>query len=487
MNLADERLKELDNPSLTKEEAVALRCRLVSKLIHEGQYETAREALGGLWRGIGERPDVEGLYTPLAADVLLQSGVLTGWLGRAGRISGAQEKAKDLISEALRMFSDPAKASEAQYELGMCYFRLGAFDEARVVLDEALEGLTDDVLRARILIRHTLIEVWTGRYRDAWDILERAKEFFEQCSDAIKGRWHGQRGLVLRKLATAERRTDYADRAIIEFTAAIHYYEQAGHERYCANNFNNLAMLLYQFGRYQEAHDNLDRAQLIFTKLKDPGNLAQVDETRARVLVAERKYTEAGRIIASVIHAFERGGDSALLADAMTLQGVIRARTGNHAKSLTTLKQAIHVAEAAGATSIAALATLTLIEEHGARRMPEIELLKAYQRTDDLLRDTQDQGDIMRLRACAGIIIGRIAGFHLHDRNFSLIGTIHDIEARYIEKALEESQGSITQAARLLGIARQSLDNLLKNRHRRLLSKRTPAQPRKRSIIKPGS
>src|SRR5438270_4837471 len=324
MNLADNRLKELDNPSLTRNERVLLRCRLASEFIHKGQYETAREALGELWQGIGRRPEVEKLKPATAAEVLLQCGALSGWLGRIQHVSGAQEKAEDLISEALRMFESQrqsSKVAEAQYELGMCYFRLGAYDEARVVLDEALKGLgkEDADLKAKILIRHSLIEVWTGRYHDAWSILERAGKFFESCGDAIKGRWHGQKGLVLRRLATAERRPDYFDRAIIEYTAVIYHLERAGHERYCGNNLNNLAFLFYKLGRYEEAHENLDRAQEIFERHKDTGNLAQVNETRARVLVAEQRYGEAERIISGVIQDFEKGGEYAMLADALAL------------------------------------------------------------------------------------------------------------------------------------------------------------------------
>lgn len=50
MTLADERLKELDNPSLTTDERALLRCRVAADLIHAGQYEAARESLGELWR-----------------------------------------------------------------------------------------------------------------------------------------------------------------------------------------------------------------------------------------------------------------------------------------------------------------------------------------------------------------------------------------------------------------------------------------------------
>src|SRR5438045_2855273 len=152
------------------------------------------------------------------------------------------------------------------------------------MMSEGLKPLTDaDVeLKAKILIRRTLVEISEKKYYEALNILKEAAPVFESAGDALKGRWHGQKGLVLRKLAIAERRADYADRAIVEFTAAIYHYEQAKHERYCARNLNNLAMLLYQIGRYAETHENLDRAQEIFERYEDTGNVAQVNETRAR-------------------------------------------------------------------------------------------------------------------------------------------------------------------------------------------------------------
>jgi tetratricopeptide (TPR) repeat protein len=209
-----------------------------------------------------------------------------------------------------------SKESEVGYELGMCYWRLGAYDESRLVMREALKPLTDaDLdLKAKILIRRTVVEVWENRCYEALSILKEAEPVFTSAGDALKGRWHGQMVLVLIRLALVEGSTEYADGAIIEFEAAIYHYEQAGHVRYCATNLNNLAMTLYKLGRYREAHESLDRAQLIFTKLKDAGSLAQVDETRARVFVVEKKYREADRIIGGVIKTFDKGGASALLA-----------------------------------------------------------------------------------------------------------------------------------------------------------------------------
>jgi tetratricopeptide (TPR) repeat protein len=99
------------------------------------------------------------------------------------------------------------------------------------------------------------------------------------------------------------------DRAIIEYTAAIYHYEQAQHERYGAANENNLIFLLYKLGRYEQAHEHLDRARRVMVRFKDAGLLAQVDETRARVFVAEQKYREANGVLDGVIQTLEKGGE----------------------------------------------------------------------------------------------------------------------------------------------------------------------------------
>lgn len=462
------------------------RCSNVADLIYAGQYEAARDELGELWMGVGQRPKTN--YAPLTnAEILLQYGTLSGWLGSAQQVD-VQEKAKDFIFEALRIFQSfhlRTKVSEAQYELGMCYWRLGAYDEARVVLSEAAQGLGETELKAKILIRRTLVEVWVGRYHEAQEILKEAQKLFERCSDATKGRWHGQMALVLRKQATAEGRIDYADRAIIEFTAAIYHCEQAGHKRYCATSLNNLAMLLYQLGRYDEAHEHLDRAHRFLERMKDVGLLAQVKETRARVLIAEERYEEARHVIPEAVRTFERSGAQALLANALTLQAIIEARLKDHDRSLGTFRRAIEVAENAGAISNAGRAAMSMIEEHGVARLSEVEIYQAYRNADKWLATTQDAEDIARLRACARLVMRKLYGPDL-DEYFTLPETVLKYEARFIEQALREEGGSVTQAARRLGLSHQTLGAIIKTRHQNLRGKRSPEIKRRKSIITKG-
>ncbi|MGH9941114.1 MAG: response regulator [Pyrinomonadaceae bacterium] len=486
MNLTDKRRQQLDAAELDADGQALALCGLAAERAFNGQFEEACEALGEFWRGVGQRPPLKGLAERTRAELLMQCGVLTCRLGSARNIAGALEAAKDLLSEAVRLFATieaPPKVAEAQYELGLCYWRLGALDEARVVLAESLGLLPDaDELKARILIRQTLVEISARRYREAWDLLIRAESIFAAGGDTLKGRWHGQRGLVLRRMAVAEDRSDLSDRAIIEFTAAIFHFEQAGHERLCGNNLNNLAMLLYRLGRYEDAHGHLDRARQIFARLKDSGSVAQVDETRARVLVAERRYAEARGVISVAVTALAEGGELALLADAMIVEGVVQARLNEHELSAATLQRAVEVAEGASAPESAGLAALALLEEHGAERLSPVELAEWFHRADELLARTQDAEDIARLRKCARLVTGKLAGV-APGTNFSLPQAVLAYEARFIEQALREENGSVSRAARRLGIKHQSLAHLLKARHQNLIEARTPAVPRRRSII----
>jgi tetratricopeptide (TPR) repeat protein len=461
---------------------------MAADLTQRGQYEAARDVLGELWRGVGVRPNVEGLDETTAAEALLQAGALSGWMGASEQVAGAQGAAKDLISESTRLFEqigETDKAEVARSDLALCYWREGAYDEARVLLTNALGVLTEEVGRAKVLLRLTTVEFSAGRYTDAFTLLrENAHIFDEQVSHALRGSFHNHLALVLKQLGTVEGRPDYLDRAIIEFTAAIHHHEQAHHERYRATNENNLANLLRKLGHYQQAHQHLDRARETLVRLKDVGLLAQVDETRARVFIAEQRYREANRVIGEAIQTLERGGESALLADALTVQGVVWARLEVHESSINILRRAVEVAEGSGAVCNAARAALTLIEEHGAERLSQMDAYRLYRRADELLKETQDAEDLTRLRACARIVMRRLTGARLHDEGFTLHGAVHDFEAKFIEQALREAEGSVTKAARLLGIGYQSLTNLLNTRHRRLRKLRTPPQKRKRSIFR---
>ncbi|MFS8084330.1 MAG: tetratricopeptide repeat protein, partial [Acidobacteriota bacterium] len=285
------------------------KCRAAKKLASAGDYEAAREALAGLWGGIGERPQIEDLPPKDQAEVLLRAGALNGWLGSSGQVPGAQAFAKDLISESIRAFEaldDQEKIAEAQSDLALCYWREGAMDEARVWFRESLSRATEPANVLRILARSTTVEYSSNRFGDALALLDQAAPLLDQVQDdAALGCYHMQRASVLRRLGGGEN----LDRALIENTAASVYLEKANHQRYFARVENNIGNIFRQLGRYEEALDHLERARHTFIELGDIGTAAQVNETRARVFLAQGRYPDAEKIAFSAASVLETGGE----------------------------------------------------------------------------------------------------------------------------------------------------------------------------------
>ena len=56
-------------PRVSTDEDALLRCGLSKSYLDAGDYERAREAMGALWRRVGDRPSVEGLSARAAVSI----------------------------------------------------------------------------------------------------------------------------------------------------------------------------------------------------------------------------------------------------------------------------------------------------------------------------------------------------------------------------------------------------------------------------------
>lgn len=484
------------NSDLPLAERAELSCRLAKQFERTGEYEAACEALGEFWPKRDEPPKLDGLDELTTAEVLLRVAALAGCLGSADQTEGSQEAAKNLITHSIEIFEklgQPARAAEARGDLALCYWREGSYDEARVQLRSALHLLPEgnDELRAILLIRAGIIEERTQRLHEALRFYNEAAPLIERSEDhSLKGAFHNEFGLVFRRLATPENREDYLDRALIEYAAASFHFEQAENHRYLARVENNLGNLYFTIGQYKDAHRHLDRARHLFLELKDIGTAAQVDETRARTLLAEGHVTEAERMVRSAVKTLERGGEQAVLAEALTTYGVVLARLGNYPRSRVLLERAIEVAETTGDLEGAGRAKLSIIEELG-KKMPAKELVSVYRSAIDLLKGSQDPSTGKRLISCAERLLEVFGpsedegGEPLEHtwESFSFTQYVREAERLVIQRALVDAGGSVTKAARLLGMSHQSLIYLINSRHNELLKTRSTVRKRRRHIF----
>ncbi|HEX8353329.1 MAG TPA: hypothetical protein VF611_10540 [Pyrinomonadaceae bacterium] len=485
---------------ISPEEDALLRCGRSKSYLEAGDYERAREAMGMLWRRAGERPAVEGLGERAAAEVLLQAGRLTSAIGGARRVERAQEAAKNLFTEGALLFErlgDTKKAAESRAELGLCYWREGAVEESRVVLRSALDALdgADGEQRGATLVRLAVVEFSARRYDAVLELMEEAAPLVESSeSDYLKGCFHNHRAVTFRTLADARDDAPMRDRALVEYAAASYHFEQAGHTRYHAFTENNLAVLFNNIGRQEEAHRHLARARALFAALKDAPSVAQCDDTLARVLTAEGRLEEAERAAAAAVRGLEDGDRQALLAEALTTLGVAQARAGRREEARRSLTRAAATAEAAGDRAGAGAARLALAEELGAH-MTSGELCETFARAHDLLGGARDAATLARLTACARRAVGSLSGSgkefaepglppgapERRWEGFSLKAEVLRYESELIGRALQDADGVVSRAARLLGFRHhQTFVALLNNRHKEMLHARSPIVPRRR-------
>ncbi len=467
----------------TRDLLVLRQCEAAQQLESAGDYEAARMALSGTWTVIGERPVLDNLSKSTQAELLLRVGAVAARLGSTKQISGAQEFAKDLIAESQRLFlelGNQDKVSEALRDLALCYWREGAFDEGRVLFRDALATAVSSRNRLRTLIDSTTVDISSGLYRDALHTLSQATALLGEAEDSHRGSYHLQRAMIHKKMGLL-------DDALIEYSAASLYLDRAGQVRYLGIVENNIGFILLELNKHDQALTHLDNAHRIFAGLRDIGHASQVNETRARVFIAQSRYQEAERAASAAATELEKGGQHSLLAEALVTRGVAQARLDKVPQARSAFKHAIEVTDIAGDLNSSGRAHLVMIEELYKSLSPS-EIVHLFREANERLSNDLDAMTVGALRRCINIVIN-VFGKDETDVQDSLRGrslqeATLQFEAQLIERALDQSNGSITHAARLLGLTHQGLAWSLNHRHQELLSARTPPRPRRKSIIR---
>jgi len=500
MDLQVSALNFVINP-LIADDVIPL-CVFAKNLEEAGEFERAADTLNGFWKGLLHRPETKGLDKEEKAELLLRTGTLTGWLGSAKQVSGAQEAAKDLISESATIFERldmTEKVAEARVDLAICYWREGGLDEARVTLRLVLESLGESgsEQRLRALLNSALVEWTATRDQEALRICSDAAPLFDVSSNvALKGKFHNTYAAVLRSLGTSKSREDYIDSALVEYTAASYHLEQAGHTRFQGRVENNVGFLFATIGRFHEAHEHLVRARGLLVSVGDHGGAGGAEDTRAQAFLLEGRYKEAERFACRAVQALKHGGEQTVLAEALTTHGKALARLNQTHVAKTTLDQAVEIAQTAGNPDRGGIAALTAIEELSDHLSADT-LHNYYHTADTLLSNSQNLSIKTRLGECARRVLSialaeanavtpspSAAAAVTMEPGFSLDTEVLRYEGDLIRRALKESGGSITRAARLLGVTHQGLAFILNGRHSDLLSIRTPVKRRRRSIIR---
>jgi tetratricopeptide (TPR) repeat protein len=249
---------------------------------------------------------------------------------------------------------------------------------------------------------------------------------------------------------------------------------------------NNIANVLRQLSRFKEAHEYLDQARRLTVSVRDRVRTAQVDQTRAHVMIAQGQYKEAAKVARLAGRSFEKAGRQRLFIDALISLGIALSRLRRIEEAQFTFQRAIEVAQQVDVPKQAGLAALAMIEE--LDDLPIQTLAVAYERANEWLADSQSPDLLRRINTAASKLLAKLqieliteeAADAIKNKPLDFDEELLRYENSLIKRALAQVNGSLTRAASLLGMSYQKLAYILETRHKDLLKERTPIHRRAR-------
>lgn len=480
---------KLDTAHLSANEEATIRCQIALELRDRGEYDAARDVVAPLWSGIGTRPKTAGLHYTVVPEVLLCAGILTGWLGSRNEIKEADEHARDLITESITLYEAAGDSKKVQKHARNSGIAIG--EQVLMMRRESGSQLRwndsppEGNTRANALLGLSVVEWSASRYENSLKILTNNASLFRKITNhTLKGYYHNQSAMALRALATHRSANDYYQRAIKHYEEADYHFTLARNRVYRAHVKNNVGYLLFKLSQFRKAHESLDHARRLLVTVKDKVRVAQVDDTRAQVFLAQHKYAEAELAARNAVASFRKAGRQCFLSEALVTQGDSIARLTKTIRAQAMLQEATEVAHRVGALNQAGIAALTLIEE--IDHLPLELLLTAYDNASEWLAEVQSAGLLSRLNQVARKVITRLRNEKgletgaILSRHLQFDDELLNFERRLISSVLAEVNGKVTKAANLLGISHQRLAHRIDKQHPELLKERSPVRRRPR-------
>jgi tetratricopeptide (TPR) repeat protein len=244
------------------------------------------------------------------------------------------ERAKDLLSKALRSLPGGEISEKAHVWLACCYWATGEAGEASAILD-SINPSTDSV-RFLVGLNSSIFE--TGKPKRSLRFLSGVEALIDSVPAIWKGKFFNQRGWLMRRLKNL-------DAAIRDYETARFWFEQTAAPEYMvATASNNLAGVMIDAKRYAEAHVAVDRA-IDTLPLGDTFFRAQFLDQKSLIFLAEGHFKAAVETAQSSV-AFLNGGDNhALLAESLITLARALKGSEEYAKALAVLDRARSLAE----------------------------------------------------------------------------------------------------------------------------------------------
>lgn len=397
------------------------------KLERCGRYEDALELISLDWGAPGELRDIVALAPLEAAHLQLRYGSLIGFHGHSRNISGAQGRSKDLLTAALKLFSemgDTERSAECENFIALAYWRTGEYPEADTWIEHSLMrslGPRSDVRLYSHIVK-SLILMDTGHHEENVAYCRSVEEQFRLNGDAFLN------GCIFANLGISLKDLGHRSEALAALDLAKAFQERSKHRPYLGTINNNLALLYKDMGRFHMAHFSVDKAIAIYKRIGDKAREGSSLETKAQVYLAEGKPGLAMAAIDRSIAILRRSENTAYLAESIVSKSKVFVAQDKFTDAILNLTEAIEIAQNNSG-------------EAAARR-----LINEFQASLNSKRDKPTSNEALRADQVELVLPAAISGYEnykgvwIHNSHLDAIGVSQGSLALVVGAPLERGE-----------------------------------------------
>lgn len=229
-------------------------------------------------------------------------------------------------------------AQKIQMNIGVLYFIEGEFDNAITAYEKArhLNEKPNAKFEFKLLRNLASAHYKAGNYLTAAAIRESLLKH--------KGRPDGFSAVLWAEIAAAYRAAEIYSKAIAAYKKALSEYRRMGDEKKEALVLTSLGLCQAKLGRFSAAIDNLQQANKLAIKLKQPQTLAEANSNLGIIYWDMGRYEEALKYNSQAIDVETRTGLKENLGADKNNRGLIYKSSGNYPKALNSIEEAITIA-----------------------------------------------------------------------------------------------------------------------------------------------
>ena len=347
--------------------------REIFDLERSGQFDQALHQLRGVWDNTTEPPVTSDLDPRLTAETYLRCGALIGFLGHIRQIPTAQERSRNLLTDARSLFLqmyDVEKIAECENYLALAYWRTGECNEAMSWIEEAQSRELSDVCDARLYshVIRDLILLSQKRFVEVCSNFAEHKHLFGEGSDAFLS------GSVYNNFALAARNLGDRSAALLALEKARDLFTSSGNKLQIALTENNLSFLYKTERRFAMAHKAVDRSIELYREIKDRTREGFTWDTKALIYFDEGKFAEAMETVERAVSILGKSENYAYLTETIGTKAKIQLYTDDFSTATLTLLEAVELAKMRiseeAATNLVRNFEAALEERNAAPRRP---------------------------------------------------------------------------------------------------------------------